>query len=275
MVWRREEYDRKSIPGVWNAFTLPMRTIAVALQRSTVTNAIVILLTAFGIFPGTPVNATAVLVPRLARRLRREFAAAAGDHTRLEPVAVHTMTLPTEWRRGPDRAEAAVRRLRPDLVVHFGVSQRATGFVLETCARSACHRLADACGAFPAEPLLGRPATLKSSLPMSPLRARLAAAGLPVTTSDDAGGYLCNAVLYRTLGLPPGVRPTAVGFVHIPASLAGQGAAGDGVEAHRTAADGAAPGACLDQRQFLKGAAIIVDHGLGFIRQRASAAAGV
>lgn len=239
------------------------------------THAIVILLTAFGMFPGVPVNATAVLVPRLARRLRREFAAAAGHDTGLAPVSVHTVTLPTEWRRGPDRAEAAVRRLRPDLVLHFGVSQRATGFVLETCARSACHRVADACGALPEEPLLGKPATLKSSLPMSPLRARLTAAGLPVTTSDDAGGYLCNAVLYRTLGLPPGVRPTAVGFVHIPTSLAGQGAVGDGIEAHGAAAVGAAPGTGLDQRQFLKGAAIIVEYGIGFIRQRATDAAGV
>lgn len=184
------------------------------------TAAFVILLTAFGPFPGIPVNATALLVPRLAQRLRR-LAAARSPLLPDAAISVHTTTLPTEWQRGPDRAEATIGRLRPDLVLHFGVSSQASGFVIERVGRSACQPHPDAAGHLAPSPTLGPAATHNATLPVDAICDRLSANGLPVSASTDAGGYLCNAVLYRTLSLPTGVRPPIAGFIHIPAALAG------------------------------------------------------
>jgi pyrrolidone-carboxylate peptidase len=52
--------------------------------------------------------------------------------------------------------------------------------------------------------------------------------------SRDAGGYLCNATLYHSLGCArerPGCR---VGFIHIPAILGRPGAANRGRVGGRT-----------------------------------------
>ncbi|MBX9924731.1 MAG: pyroglutamyl-peptidase I [Hyphomicrobiaceae bacterium] len=231
------------------------------------TAALAILLTAFGPFPGVAVNATALLVPRLAQRLRR----AAESRSALLPDArftIHTLVLPTEWQRGPDRAEAAIRRLQPGLVIHFGVSAAATGFVIERCARNVCQAHMDAAGNSPPSGSLGSAETRRANLPVTLIRERLAKAevdaghGLPVTTSDDAGGYLCNAVLYRTLSLPEAVRPQMAGFIHVPSALAGYGSNG-------RAAD---PGSPLDHAQFLTGGFHIISaclEGLGTSRTAA------
>src|SRR5690606_34563569 len=53
------------------------------------------------------------------------------------------------------------------------------------------------------------------------------AAGLAASLSDDAGAYLCNRVLYHSLGHPlcrAGALHTY--FVHLPGDLAGHGADG-------------------------------------------------
>jgi len=208
-----------------------------------VTAAFVILLTAFGPFPGIPVNATAVLVPRLAQRLRR-LAAARSPLLSTAAISVHTTTLPTEWQRGPDRAESVIRRLHPDLVLHFGVSALASGFVIERVGRNVCQPHPDAAGNLPPSTTLGPASTRDAALPVDAICERLSATGLPVSSSTDAGGYLCNAVLYRTLSLPIGVRPPMAGFVHIPAGLAGHGP--DGREA--------SPDCPIGQPQFFTGA---------------------
>ena len=46
--------------------------------------------------------------------------------------------------------------------------------------------------------------------------------------SSDAGGYLCNATLYHSLGCARDVPGRRVGFIHIPATLGRPGAANRG-----------------------------------------------
>jgi len=176
-----------------------------------------ILLTGFGPFPGVQVNATGVLVPRLARAARRRFA----SHS------VSTAILPTEWVRGPARARAAFERAQPTLVLHFGVSDRARGFVVERRGVNACVMAADGVGAMPASLVLNEIGRKRRrvTLPVPTIVRRLQELGLPAEASDDAGQYLCNAVLYQSLGLMEGAG--MVGFVHLPSALAddhGEGA---------------------------------------------------
>lgn len=174
-------------------------------------------MTGFGPFPGVEFNATGVLVPRLARAARRRFTDAQ----------VFTAILPTEWVRGPKRARAAFQRAQPTLVLHFGVSDRARGFVIERRGVNACVMAADGVGAMPTSPVLsefGRERR-RVTLPVKTIVRRLHELGLPAEASDDAGQYLCNAVLYQSLGLIEGAG--MVGFVHLPSALAedhGEGA---------------------------------------------------
>jgi pyroglutamyl-peptidase len=175
-----------------------------------------ILLTGFGPFPGVPDNASALLVPKLAHLVARRFRA----------HRVVARILPTEWEAVPDRLAAHYARERPCLGLHFGVSERASGFVIETLARNVRDALPDAAGAMPRAACVVEkgPECLTTNLPTEEIVARLGALGLPACLSNDAGAYLCNTALYTALALADeGPRTPAIGFVHIPVSLERRG----------------------------------------------------
>lgn len=179
----------------------------------------VILLTGFGPFPGVPENATARLVPRLAKAARELFPA-------YEVVAA---ILPTEWVAAPQKVGDLLARPGTVLALHFGVSRQAQGFQIELVGRNRCSVVADAAGKMPAGECLldDGPTELACTLPVERIMQRLTQLGVPVRTSTDAGGYLCNALLYHSLGAAETLaKPHLVGFVHLPADLVGHGADG-------------------------------------------------
>ena len=196
-----------------------------------------VLITGFGPFPGVPVNATGVLVPRLASAARRRFAG----------VAIHSAILPTEWSQGPARAKAAYERVSPDASIHFGVSGRAEGFVIERRGINVCLKTEDGAGHLPPLAVLDPEGSKRRAvtLPVAEIVARLKRMGLPVATSDDAGSYLCNAVLYQSLGFGAGMA----GFVHLPSSLADGGKAGPLTFAQALAGSLEIIAVCLDARR--------------------------
>ena len=204
-----------------------------------------VLLTAFGPFPGVPVNATMRLVPALEESVARHF----------PDVRCRTLMLATEWLTAPGRVAEARREEPFDLVLHFGVSSRARGFEVETRARNACQHAPDAAGALPPGPYLesGGPAHLPVSLPVRHIVSRLRARGIPAFASRDAGAYLCNAVLFHSLAEAPGLPLARTGFIHIPATLARPGGANRG-------RSGACP---LTWEQALDGGIEIIAASLG------------
>jgi pyroglutamyl-peptidase len=171
-----------------------------------------ILVTGFGPFPGVPDNASAQLVARLV----------ASRDRRLIGYRIEGAILPTEWRGGPDRLLVLLAKHRPALALHFGVSSRASGFDIETRGSNRCSFSVDACGEIPAAASLDGdgPEHLPATIPAHHVVHRLRSRGLPAQISRDAGGYLCNALLYRSLDFArrhcPGMR---AGFVHIPDAL--------------------------------------------------------
>ncbi len=171
-----------------------------------------ILLTGFGPFPGVAENVSQRLVPKLAHLAARRFSA----------HRVVARILPTEWERAPARLEDLYARERPKLVLHFGVSAQANAFVIETLAVNTRKAAPDAGGALPSDSVVvaGGPATLAARLPAEEIVQRLAALKVPAVISTDAGRYLCNALLYRSLILAERIAtPEAVGFFHIPPSI--------------------------------------------------------
>ncbi|MGE0628347.1 MAG: pyroglutamyl-peptidase I [Hyphomicrobiaceae bacterium] len=174
----------------------------------------IVLITGFGPFPGQPQNASGLLAGRLA--------GLAGG--RMPEYAFISATLPTEWRAGPSRLAELLAEHAPAIALHFGVSSRADGFVIETCARNVRASLLDACGEAPPEACVTAdgPDTLACTLPTSEIAARLDALSLPTEVSSDAGDYLCNAILYHSLWEARSrcdARVSMRGFVHIPDAL--------------------------------------------------------
>ncbi|MFM9940072.1 MAG: pyroglutamyl-peptidase I [Hyphomicrobiaceae bacterium] len=205
-----------------------------------------ILLTGFGPFPSIAANATSVLVPRIAAAAADAFAGVA---------IVHDI-LPTEWTVGLARVGELYRLHRPALALHFGVSGRARGFEIETRGRNYCSLSKDAAGKFP---LLRRlspegPEFLPVTLPAAHIAQRLRRRGIPATVSRDAGGYLCNALLYRTAELARG-QPTPVrsGFIHLPSDLVNE----------RNPARGPQPGCRLTWSEVVDGSLEIIAASLG------------
>ena len=165
-----------------------------------------LLVTGFGPWPGVAINPTEVLVADLA----------ATDPAELGACRLLAKALPTEYRRSWAMIRRAVRRHSPDIILHFGLASNAETLLLERFGCRAGGEAADAAGYVPVSGRISRsgPQRLAATLPLGQVAAALRRAGLPVALSDDAGGYLCNATLYRSLHrLGAGRR---IGFVHVP-----------------------------------------------------------
>ena len=173
-----------------------------------------VLLTGFGPFPGIAENETARLVPALAQTAASAFPGRVFHHEVLD----------TTWGAAPGRAMALITRHRPSLALHFGVAASARGFRIERCAHNICRLSPDATGCLPSDARLSHdgPDLNPVSIDTAKIEARLKARGFPVSLSDDAGGYLCNAVLYHSLTATKGLPAAcSTGFIHIPANLEG------------------------------------------------------
>jgi len=168
-----------------------------------------ILATGFSAFPRAPVNPTEVLMDLLAQA-RPDLG---------EDVDLRTLVLPVEYARAPRLLSEFARDFRPEIAVHFGLADTARGFRLESTARNRSSMVAaDAAGLLPEQArICAGPATLRSALPLDDIAAALAAEGLPVQRSANAGAYLCNHLFYLsrsgTLGQ---FGPAMSGFVHVP-----------------------------------------------------------
>ena len=165
-----------------------------------------LLVTAFGAFPGAPCNPSAEIVADLERHWRGRFSRMG--------VKLVTAVLPVVHAIGP-LIDALVARDRPDAIVHLGLAGRRRSVTVESRARNSVTTLKpDARGAFAPTRTHGRAAarTLPSGWNGALLAARLRGAGVDAVMSNDAGDYVCNAALWRSL--EAGTAPAV--FVHVP-----------------------------------------------------------
>ena len=161
-----------------------------------------LLVTGFGAFPGMPRNPSAMVVAALAHHR----AAFARKH-----IVLSTQILPVLY----DLAAAFSPAPAPDVIVHIGVAGRRRELSIETVAhnrRSSRHP--DASGRAPAMLRSGPVArhAIRAEWAPRKLAMDLRRAGVPAAPSRDAGAYVCNALLYRSLDS----RLAPVLFIHIP-----------------------------------------------------------
>lgn len=167
-----------------------------------------ILATGFSVFPGAPENPTAWAIGELER-----------EHWTPQGTRLITRVLPVRYDIWPDIAEI-IDRHRPDAVIGFGLSAKATGFTLESTARNQLgHGRPDAAGTLATSAHLsdGGRSTYPSRLPLREIEAALKQADLPVALSGDAGDYICNLFFYRLMThAAEHATPRIGGFIHVP-----------------------------------------------------------
>jgi len=170
-----------------------------------------VLLTGFGPFPGVPVNISIQFAEKLASLGRENFA----------EIRFITAALPVVWRQAPQQLRHLYRTHRPMFAVHFGVSHIAKGLTIECVAKNQAACI-DAHGQEPVSKILcpDGPTERMSTLPADLFAMRLREQSIPVVLSQDAGSYLCNAVLYHALELMDEMNlQGSCGFVHLPSEL--------------------------------------------------------
>lgn len=168
-----------------------------------------LLITGFTPFPGAPENPTAELVGWAKEGLLNVP----------EGWQLVALLLETEYEKSIADLESALTRLKPQALIEFGLSAKAVGFTLEKVARNEITaRQPDNKGAGSTAGPINEtgPDTLPTGLPVQDIFKVLKNADLSVGLSDDAGGYVCNHLFYRTRNSTNPARPKTSGFIHIP-----------------------------------------------------------
>jgi pyrrolidone-carboxylate peptidase len=129
------------------------------------------------------------------------------------------LELPVSYAAAADALGAAIARHDPAAVIATGVA-RDPDVRLETRARNRVTSMhADNDGAVwtgrDLEP--GGPTWRSARWDAVTLADGLSSPAIRVRCSDDAGGYVCNATLYRALELAADAH--VVGFVHLPGGV--------------------------------------------------------
>jgi pyroglutamyl-peptidase len=170
-----------------------------------------LLVTGFEPYGALAENPSATIVRELARRatLRPD-----------DYPALRVAILPTEFANAARQIRELLQTDVPDVLLALGVAPRAQGVRLERTARNRDDAaLPDNAGEQrQLTPIVrGAPDTFESTLPIQAMRAALEQLEVPVTISDDAGGYVCNHLFYTARHVIDSRRlPTRCGFVHVP-----------------------------------------------------------
>lgn len=133
------------------------------------------------------------------------------------PALTRMAILPTSYRRATSTIRNLIQDSLPRAIVIFGFSRRAQGFKIERLAHNADRsRLPDIDGMIGHKPIArGAPDTHRSPIDTRRLAELLQSDdSLPVTLSDDAGGYVCNHVYFIALHETRSARVPCI-LIHI------------------------------------------------------------
>jgi pyroglutamyl-peptidase len=165
-----------------------------------------ILLTGFEGYGGRGLNPAAEVVRAL-------------DGETVGGARVTGAVLPVSYRRLAGEMTALVRSHRPRVVICLGLWPGEPVIRLERFgANLNAFEIPDNTGLVESGPIEpGGPAARAATLPVDAILSRLLEAGIPARLSSTAGNFLCNALLYETLGIVEREAPGApCGFIHVP-----------------------------------------------------------
>jgi pyroglutamyl-peptidase len=156
--------------------------------------------------------------------------ARALDGATVGGARVRGLVLPVHGSEATATLARVLDTTDPLAIVQLGLAAGRTRIALERVAVNVMdYPLPDAEGAQPHDrPCApGGPVGYWSRLPLDAIVAALATEGIPAYVSNSAGTYLCNQVMYWTLGrLAAGRAATLAGFLHLPLSASMVAASG-------------------------------------------------
>lgn len=160
------------------------------------------MISGFGPFAGRPVNASAVLARVIAKR-RTEWEARAVE-------------IPVIWGK-PEEVIHEISQAPWDVWLAFGEGGPST-LRVETRADNARGGGRDIEQHTPPQPLIktGAPAQLLWQRDGKALAEKITALGFSTRASEEAGGYLCEEMLFQLLLAREETAGRAVIFVHVP-----------------------------------------------------------
>lgn len=109
--------------------------------------------------------------------------------------------LPTSYARASEEIKRLIRQHKPEAIIIFGYSSKAKPVKLEKYAKNGDNstNLDNDGQAGRAGIVQAAPATYPSTLPLAKIYSRLQAANIPAALSEDAGGFVCNHVMFAAL----------------------------------------------------------------------------
>jgi len=133
---------------------------------------------------------------------------------------IHTLRVPTEFRRAIEVVAAAIEEFEPAVVILLG---QAGGRACVSVERVAINvddaRIPDNAGLQPIdEPIAASgPPAYFATVPVKAMLAAIREAGVPAEVSNSAGTFVCNHLFYGTLHyLAASGRDARSGFIHVP-----------------------------------------------------------
>jgi pyroglutamyl-peptidase len=141
------------------------------------------------------------------------------DGAEIAGVRVAGRILPVVHAGLADRIGALIEEISPRAVICLGLDPGEPSVRLERVAANILDfDMADNAGDVLRGPVVeGGIAALRSTLPLAAIETRLRVAEIPVRGSEDAGRFVCNALMYHALLAAARRRPApACGFIHLP-----------------------------------------------------------
>lgn len=140
------------------------------------------------------------------------------DGREIEGTKVVGLCLPVDYGRIEEAIKAGIERVRPELVIGFGLAQRRDSITPEKIAanyRSSeeSDNAGKKLGGVPIDE--SQPDGLFTNIPVEGLVASLRSLGFPANLSLSAGAYLCNNAMF-VIVREAKKRDFAGGFVHVP-----------------------------------------------------------
>lgn len=139
---------------------------------------------------------------------------------RIAGADIIRLTLPVAYGRAAAILESAVAAEMPEAVLSLGLAAGRSGITVERTAvnvNDAASPDNDGITLTDAPIIAGAPAAYFTTLPRAGIVAAIRGESLPASTSDSAGTYVCNDLMYRMLHYTASYKlPVKSGFIHVP-----------------------------------------------------------
>lgn len=183
-----------------------------------------ILLTGFEPFGGEKMNPSWQAVMALPDKRMVRLPSLGEGAEESETVFLYKREIPVVYRKAPDAVRAAIREVKPTIVICVGQAGGRKGITPERLGVNLRDAAApDNEGTICTDEVIDRegPAAYWTKLPVKRMVQAMKDNGLSASVSYSAGTYVCNDVLYSLLNdlSRPERQALWGGFIHVPFAL--------------------------------------------------------